>query len=95
MSLYWEMARYFFSMDREIAIENGRPNRTARQIAEWFLGEATLSRIDLSSMVSVPGTSDPEGTWFHPRLQFRKYRPYILDGISEAIVNTDDADQRG
>ena len=90
----------FFPMDREISIENGRgrPNRTARQIAEWFWGEATLSRIDLTSMVPVPGTSDPEGTWFHPRLQFRKYRPYILDGISEAIMNTDetdDADQRG
>ena len=75
----------FFPMDREIAIENDQPNRTARQIAEWFLGEATLSRIDLTRMVPVPGTSDPEGTWFHPRLRFRKYRPYILDGISEAI----------
>ena len=75
----------FFPMDREIAIENGRPNRTARQIAEWFLGEATLSRIDLTSMAPIPGTADPEGTWFHPRLQFRKYRPYILDSISEAI----------
>ena len=90
----------FFPMDREISIENGRgrPNRTARQIAEWFWGEATLSRIDLTSMVPVPGTSDPEGTWFHPRLQFRKYRPYILEGIAEAIMNTDetdDADQRG
>ena len=75
----------FFPLDEEIAIENARPNRTAKQIAEWFWGEATLSSVDLTCMVSVPGTSDPEGTFFHPRLQFRKYRPYILEGISAAI----------
>ncbi len=76
----------FFPLDREIAIEKGRPNHTAKQIAEWFFGEATLSKIDLTCMVPVPGTSDPEGTYFSPRLRFRKYRPYILEGISDAIL---------
>lgn len=75
----------FFPLDGEISIEKDRPNRTAKQIAEWFLGEATLSDIDLTHMVAVPGTADPEGTFFHPRLRFRKYRPYILEGISAAI----------
>lgn len=44
-----------------------------------------MSDIDLTHMVAVPGTADPEGTFFHPRLRFRKYRPYILEGISAAI----------
>ena len=76
----------FFPLDEEISIEKDRPNRTAKQIAEWFLGEATLSDIDLTHLVAVPGTSDPQGTFFHPRLRFRKYRPYILEGISTAIL---------
>lgn len=75
----------FFPLDEEISIEKDRPNRTAKQIAEWFLGEATLSDIDLAHLVAVPGTSDPDGTFFHPCLRFRKYRPYILEGISTAI----------
>ena len=75
----------FFPLDGEISIEQDRPNRTAKRIAEWFWGEATLSYIDLAHMVAVPGTADPEGTFFHPRLRFRKYRPYILEGISAAI----------
>ena len=75
----------FFPLDEEIAIEDGRPNRTAKQVAEWFWGEATLSSVDLTRLIPIPGTADPEGTFFHPRLRFRKYRPYILEGISKAI----------
>lgn len=75
----------FFPLDEKIAIEDGRPNRTAKQIAEWFLGEATLSSVDLTRLIPIPGTADPEGTFFHPRLRFRKYRPYVLEGIAEAI----------
>lgn len=76
---------FFFPMDKPISIEDGRPDRLAKKVAQWFFGEATLTQVDLLQMMSVPGTADPEGTWLHPRVKFRKYRPYILDGISEAV----------
>ena len=76
---------WFFPLDEEILLEDVRPRRLAKQVAQWFFGEATLTQVDLTQMVPVPGTSDPEGNWFHPRIRFRKYRPYFLEGIATAI----------
>ena len=81
----------FFPLDVEISLEEQRPRPMAKKIAEWFFGEATLSKVDLAEMVPVPGTEDPEGNWFHPRIRFRKYRPYYLDGISKAIRGDEEA----
>jgi len=80
----------FFPLDEEIVLEEKRPRHIARKIAEWFFGESTLSKVDLTQMISVPGTEDPDGTWFHPRIWFRKYRPYYLDGISTAICGDEE-----
>ena len=60
----------FFPMDREIPIENSRPNRTARQIAEWFLGEATLSRIDLTAWFPCPVHQTLKAPGFTPACNF-------------------------
>lgn len=81
---------FFFPMDKPIPIEDGRPGRLAKQVAQWFFGEATLTKVDLLQMVSVPGTAHPESTWLHPRVRFRKYRPYILDSITAAIRGDED-----
>jgi hypothetical protein len=76
---------FFFPMDKPISIEDDRPGRLAKQVAQWFFGEATLTKVDLLQMVPIPGIADPEGTWFQPRVKFSKYRPYILDGIATAV----------
>lgn len=83
--------RLFFPLDEEIVIEDKRPGRLAKKIAQWFFGEDTLTKVELRRMVSIPGTADPEGTWFHPRIRFRKYRPYVLDGITKAIRGEEEA----
>ena len=82
---------WFFPFDEAILLEDMRPRRLAKQIAEWFFGEATLTKVELDQMVPVPGTQDPEGTLFHPRIRFRKFRPYILEGIAKAIRGEEDA----
>ncbi|MBT5831562.1 MAG: hypothetical protein HOH77_15345, partial [Candidatus Latescibacteria bacterium] len=55
-------------------------------LASWVFGEADFQNVNLMRMVSVPGTAKQDSSFFRPRVRFRKFRPFILEGISEAIL---------
>ena len=80
----------FFPMDESIEIGEDEHTQVAELLAAWFYGVETTLGVDLALKVSVPGTAKPDAGWFRPRFRFRKYRPYILEGISEAIQDSEE-----
>lgn len=77
--------RLFFPMDEPLEFQEKNHQRLPRLLAQWFFGEADFQNVNLMRMVAVPGTAKPDGTWWRPRVRFRKYKPFILEGISTAI----------
>ena len=76
---------WFFPLDEPLKFDADRPKRLRRFLARWFFGESDFQNVNLMRLVGVPGTAKEDGNWFRPRVRFRKYRPYILEGISEQI----------
>lgn len=77
--------RLFFPMDESMEFQEKNHQRLPTLLANWFFGEADFQSVNLGLKVAVPGTAKPDGTWLRPRVRFRKYRPFILEGISKAI----------
>lgn len=75
----------FFPMDDPLDFQDQNQQKLSKLLARWFFGEADFQKVNLKRMVLVPGTAKKDGNWFRPRARFRKYRPYILEGISAAI----------
>ncbi len=76
---------YFFPLDKPIVIEKEKHEAVIHAVTKWFLGTSDSFQIDLLQMVPVTGTARPNKTWWYHRFYFQKYRPYILEGIADAI----------
>ena len=77
---------WFFPMDAPLNFQGQNNNQLQKRLAEWFFGEADFQNVNLSRLMAVPGTARAGATRFRPRVRFKKYRPYILEGISTAIL---------
>ena len=78
-------AELFFPMDEPLPIENDDRDGMSKAITRWLYGD-TSRMLDLAQFTRVMGTARPGGRWLDRRSKFKKFRPYILDGISSQIV---------
>ncbi|MBT4138388.1 MAG: hypothetical protein HOE48_10750 [Candidatus Latescibacteria bacterium] len=78
--------RLFFPMDNPLDFQDRSRRKLSKLLASWVFGEADFQNVNLMRMVSVPGTAKQDSSFFRPRVRFRKFRPFILEGISEAIL---------
>lgn len=78
--------RLFFPMDKPLDFQERSRRRLSKVLSSWFFGEPDFQSVNLVRMVAVPGTAKQDGSFFRPRVRFRKFRPFILDGISAAIL---------
>jgi len=76
----------FFPMDEPLEFHDQNRQRLPKLLARWFFGEADFQKVNLKRLVLVPGSAKQNGNWFRPRVRFKKYKPYILDGISAHIL---------
>ena len=79
----------FFAMDEPLEFQDQDRKNLSERLTRWFFGESDFQKVNLMRMVLVPGTAKKDGNWFRPRARFRKFRPYILEGISTAIRQQD------
>ena len=77
----------FFPLDRAIPVSCESLQGVRRRLNVWLYGEVDSCGIDLMQFVRVAGTASADAGWFRRRTVFRKYRPYIMDGISDEIEN--------
>ena len=78
--------------DRELffPLETSLDARAAGQIARWVTGSTESWTCDVTHFVRVPGTAIQGGGFFSRRVKFRRYRPYLLAEVSEAILAMSD-----
>ena len=81
---------WIFPMDRPLEIAAGHHLSAERKLGIWFTGQETS--LPLTQFTLVMGTSLPEGNWFRTRTRFRRYRPFILDGIATNVASALGAD---
>ena len=75
----------FLPMDEPISIENDDRDGMSKAIARWVYGDINKT-LDLAQFTRVMGTAISGGSWFGKRTRFKKFRPYILEGISAQIT---------
>ncbi len=76
----------FFPMDEPISVPRSGQQEIRQKIADWVSGGAGAEPASLMQFVRAAGTALQDGGWFRRRVKFRKYRPYILDGIASEIT---------
>ncbi len=76
----------FFPMDEPLEFQDQNRQKLPKLLARWFFGEADFQKVNLKRLVQVPGNAKKDGNWFRPRVRFKKYKPYILEGISADIL---------
>ena len=73
----------FFALDPSVEA------RCRNSVAQWA---ATSSwDYDINQHILVPGTALPNGGFFSRRVTFKRYRPYGLSEVSEAILAMSDS----
>ena len=80
----------FFPLDKAIPVSSESQKKVRRQLNTWFYGQSDTEGIDLMQFVRVVGTALPDGGWLKRRTAFRKYRPYMMDGITAEIEDLKD-----
>ena len=76
----------FFPMDEPIPVPQGEYGQMEAQISRWFYGEGNPATVSLMQFSRVMGTELPKRGWRRRRARFRKFRPYILEGIAADIT---------
>ena len=61
------------------------PAKQASRVQNW-LTESDSWPYNVSQYVPVPGTAQPQGGLLSRRVTFRRYRPYVLSEVSDAIL---------
>lgn len=69
----------FFALGANVTIE------ATERIKTWFLSRPWIT-YEPDQYIRVPGTALPNGRFFSRRAVFRRYRPYQLTEISDAII---------
>lgn len=80
----------FFPLDKAMPVSPESLSKVRRRLDVWLYGEADSDGIDLMQFVRVAGTAAAGGGWFRRRTMFRKFRPYIMDGITAEIEDLKD-----
>ena len=76
-----------FPMDAPIPVAEGGGQQAADQLVTWLYGTTEKVSISLLQFTRVMGTALEKRGWLSgSRTKFRKYRPYILEGVSAAIT---------
>ena len=75
----------FLPLDKAMPVTRESQQKIRRQLYIWLYGKKDSEGIDLMQFVRVAGTAVPDGGWFKRRAVFKKYRPYIMDGITAVI----------
>lgn len=80
-----------FPLDEPIEAPREQQAEVAARITRWAFGSGDRAPIPLMQFTRVVGTALSRRTWFKRRTRFRKYRPFILEGITGQIKATDPA----
>ncbi|MDE2886825.1 MAG: hypothetical protein OXR72_01340 [Gemmatimonadota bacterium] len=80
----------FFPLDKAMPVSPDSLSKIRRRLDAWLYGEVDSNGIDLMQFVRVAGTAAADGGWFRRRTMFRKFRPYIMDGITAEIEDQKD-----
>ncbi len=75
-----------FPLDEPIEARTDRQAHIAQRIGSWVYGDGPDTPVLLMAFTRVTGTALSRRTWFRKRTKFRKYRPFILEGISSQIL---------
>jgi len=75
----------FWPMDEPIPVEQDGEMDVRKAIAAWFYGDPGRP-MDISQFTRVMGTAIPGGSWLNRRTRFKKFRPFILEGIASRII---------
>ena len=75
-----------FPMDGPIPVPQDEYGQVEARISRWFYGEGNLATVSLMQFTRVMGTELPKRGWRRRRARFRKFRPYILEGIAAEIA---------
>lgn len=73
--------------DRESFFALGRPLEAEKvpDIKRWLVADPDAWDYSVDQYVRIPGTALPGGGWLSPRVVFRRYRPYVLSEVSDAL----------
>lgn len=75
----------FYPMDYPILVSSDNREFITQQMAKWIYGKRDSKLVSLIQFVRVMGTGFIGKKWYHSRVKFRKYRPYLIDGIASEI----------
>ena len=75
---------HFYPLDEPIPLEGD----ALAKVSDYFLGPGSPG-ISVGEFCKVIGSSRIPSTWLRRRIRFRRYRPYILEGISVSITGTE------
>ncbi|MDE3001246.1 MAG: hypothetical protein OXU79_19385 [Gemmatimonadota bacterium] len=80
----------FFPLDKAMPVSPESLQNVRRRLDVWLYGEVDSDGIDLMQFVRVAGTAAADDGWFRRRTTFKKYRPYIMEGITAGIEDLKD-----
>ncbi len=80
----------FFPLDKAMPVSRDSLRNVRRQLDFWLFGAYDSGGIDLMQFVRVAGTAAADGGWFKRRTAFKRFRPYIMDGIAAEIEDLKD-----
>jgi hypothetical protein len=75
-----------FPLDEPIEAPTERQAEVAGRITTWAFGSQERAPIPLMQFTRVVGTALSRRTWLRRRTKFKRFRPYILEGITGQIM---------
>jgi hypothetical protein len=81
---------FLFALDEPIEAPAERQAEISERLSTWAFGAGKRAPIALMQFARVVGTAVSRRTWFRRRTKFRRFRPYILEGIAGQIMGTAD-----
>ena len=75
----------FFPLDKAMPVSPETLQNVRRRLGVWLYGEVNSGGIDLMQFARVAGTATADDGWFRRRTTFKRFRPYIMDGIGAEI----------
>ncbi len=80
----------FFPLDKAVPVSRDSRHNVRRQLDVWLFGATDSGGIDPMQFVRVAGTATSDDGWFRRRTAFKRFRPYIMDGITSEIEKLTD-----
>jgi hypothetical protein len=80
----------FFALDEPIEAPAERQPEISGRLSTWAFGAGKQAPVGLMQFARVVGAAVSRRTWFRRRTKFRKFRPYILEGVTGQIMGTTD-----